>query len=529
MANFHHGVRVKDVDVGSRPFSTSSSSVIAIAGTAGKGAYNEPTLVTSLGDAVAKFGENLNDGFSLPYELAAIFGQTNAQVVVVNVADPTSTTANGAENIVFNVNNEASLAKRYVSSVVVGTTIKGKQTFDGNDLITLPAGITSVDSVKSEDGVTTYALTTDYTVASNVITRVGGGSIAAGAKVLVEYTATLVENTDYTLDLELGKFTRLTAGKLIPEATLAITSYNSVSTTVTDNDVIGGVSGGGVYTGVNAFLAAKDKVKVKPTIIAAPNFSYTKPTSGANLVLAELLTVAEKLAAQVISNTDNVTKEEMVAFKELHQSKRLFLIGSWEAVTYNGVKVNKPGTAKVLGLIAKNDEQNGVGTSPSNKKLNGVTEIVNPFSFSLTEVGFDTDYLNERGINLIVNEGGFRLWGNRTTSADTKWQFINVVRTADFIKAAIAANHLWAVDRNITDDYINELIKRINDFLADQIGARNLLKGRAWADEVLNTPTNKQAGKLFINFEYAVPSPAEDITFQAQLVNGYISEVEENN
>lgn len=62
-------------------------------------------------------------------------------------------------------------------------------------IITLPAGITSVTSVKNQAGTVTYSSPADYTVSGNLITRVNGGAIAPGATVKITYVGTFVKTS----------------------------------------------------------------------------------------------------------------------------------------------------------------------------------------------------------------------------------------------------------------------------------------------------------------------------------------------
>lgn len=82
MSEFLHGVEIIELDNGTRPIKTVKSSVIGLVGTAPKGPVNVPTLIMgSKKDAVETFGP-------IPQALDAIFNQTGAMVVVINVADP---------------------------------------------------------------------------------------------------------------------------------------------------------------------------------------------------------------------------------------------------------------------------------------------------------------------------------------------------------------------------------------------------------------------------------------------------------
>jgi phage tail sheath protein FI len=89
---FLHGAEVVQIDTGSQPVTTPSSAVIGLVGSAPFGPLNTPTLIggsQSLG--VTTFGP-AGYGFTIPDALAAIFAQCGAQVVVVNVADPSDNT-----------------------------------------------------------------------------------------------------------------------------------------------------------------------------------------------------------------------------------------------------------------------------------------------------------------------------------------------------------------------------------------------------------------------------------------------------
>lgn len=91
--SFFHGVTVSLVDTGARPISIPSSSIIGLVGifTTGSGlaAYNEPVLIVSYREAVAKFGA------SAPITLAlkGVFDQSSAVVIAVGVQEGVDSTA----------------------------------------------------------------------------------------------------------------------------------------------------------------------------------------------------------------------------------------------------------------------------------------------------------------------------------------------------------------------------------------------------------------------------------------------------
>jgi len=401
---FLHGVEIIEIDDGARPIQTVKSSVIGLIGTASKGPVNTPTLLLgSSSEAVTIFGSDAN--FSIPSALDAIFKQTGAMVVVINVADPTNST-------------------------------------------------------------------------------------------------------------------HLTAGVLDP-------------TKITLSDIIGGVDGTtGKYKGVSALLAAQSEVAVTPRILIAPNFTHQTPLDEneepvANPVVAELLTVAERLRAVIIADCPNTNKTDAVNYSNDWGSPRIYPVFPWVKIlnTANNTIVEKPSSARIAGLIAKSDNERGFWWSPSNMVINGIVGISKPIDFALGDSNCTANFLNENDIATIIQQDGFRLWGNRTASADPKWMFLQTRRTADMINDSLLKAHLWAVDRNITKTYIEDVLEGVNNYLRylKSIGA--IIDGKAFVNPELNTPDQIAQGKITFDFDFTPPYPAEHITFRSRMTDEYLEEL----
>ncbi len=131
--------------------------------------------------------------------------------------------------------------------------------------------------------------------------------------------------------------------------------------------------------------------------------------------------------------------------------------------------------------------------------------------------------MNENEVTTIIHQNGYRLWGNRTCSNDSKWAFLSVRRTADLINDSLLRAHLWAVDRNITKTYIDDVIEGVNSYLANLKAQGAIISGKCYATSELNTPANIASGKVYFDFEFTPPYPAEQITFRSRLVNSEIS------
>jgi len=298
-------------------------------------------------------------------------------------------------------------------------------------------------------------------------------------------------------------------------------------------NVIGGVDAEtGHYRGVHAFLAAQSVVKVTPRILCAPGFTHQHPIDPddetrqlANPVVAELLGIAERLRATIIADGPNTTDEAAIAYRQDWGSPRVYVVDPWVRVLRNEVIVTEPASARVAGLIAQIDAERGFWWSPSNNVISGVIGTARPIDFTLGDANCRANLLNEREVATIIQEDGYRLWGNRTCSSDSKWAFLSVRRTADMINESILQAHLWAVDRNITKTYVEDVLEGVNAYLRHLKAVGAILGGRCWADEELNTPDQVAQGKVYFDFEFTAPYPAERVTFRSHLVHDYIEEV----
>ncbi|MCL6230196.1 phage tail sheath subtilisin-like domain-containing protein [Bartonella bilalgolemii] len=315
------------------------------------------------------------------------------------------------------------------------------------------------------------------------------------------------------------------------------------SENATLTNILGGVNENGAYEGVHAFIGAQSIVGQTPRILIAPGFTHQRQSSvsieenrtGAiakaeisttsNPVAAELIGIAERLRAIVVIDAPNTTDEAALSTAKDFDSKRAILIDPFVKVNRNGKIVKQPASAAIAGVIAKTDFTHGFWHSPSNKVINGIVGISRPIDFSIGDRSSRANLLNEQNITTIIRENGYRLWGNRTLSSDTKFAFLSVVRTADMINDAILRGHLWAVDRNIKRTYLNDVSESVNAYLRDLKAQGAILGGRCTPDLELNTTSAIQDGRVYFNVEFTPTTPAEHITFRSQIINDYLEEI----
>ena len=298
-------------------------------------------------------------------------------------------------------------------------------------------------------------------------------------------------------------------------------------------NIIGGTDAStGQYEGVQAFLAAKSIAKVVPRILIAPGFTSYKPDDPdnvgkklANPVVSELVGIAERLKAVIIADGPNTNDADAISYREDWGSPRVYVVDPAVKVMRGKNIVTEPVSPRVAGLIAKIDNDRGFWWSPSNQTMNGILGTHRPIDFALGDPNARANYLNENEVTTIIQEDGYRLWGNRTCSSDPRWAFLSVRRTADMINESLLCAHLWAVDRNITKVYVEEVTEGVNAYLRHLKAQGAILGGKCWADPDLNTPQSIQDGKIYFNFDFTPPYPAEHVIFRSHLVDDYIVEV----
>ncbi len=281
----------------------------------------------------------------------------------------------------------------------------------------------------------------------------------------------------------------------------------------------------GSMTGVYALLKAKSSVGLQPRIVIAPEFS-----DDANVRAALQVTAARLRAVAPVESPDTTDYQDVItSFKDLKGS-RLYPI-------YPDVRLPDPigvvgGSAMVAALIAKTDAALGFWVSPSNRLLTAAIGLSHPVEFSLDPSAGESgaNLLNRNRIATWVNEQGFRLWGNRTLAdetdqIDSQHKFLSVRRIRDFIDDAILASHLWAVDRNITKNYVSDVMESINNYFRDLKAQEAILGGHCWIDPELNTVNKIREGHVTFDYEFTPPYPAERLTFRSLLSDDHIKEI----
>lgn len=134
-------------------------------------------------------------------------------------------------------------------------------------------------------------------------------------------------------------------------------------------------------------------------------------------------------------------------------------------------------------------------------------------------------FLNENGVATIIQHEGFRLFGNRSTSHAPKWQFLSVRRTADILHDALVKAHFWAVDRNLSKTYFDDVAESVNAYIAKLQTQGALLGGSCKPSPELNSAADLANGHVYFDIAFTPPYPTERLTFRSLLVHNALQEV----
>lgn len=546
--DFFHGIESVLLNDQAPPIRVLKSSVIGIVGTAGKGPVNEPIVLTSSTGVTSRrvvadlLGEYHSDGFTLPEAIDGIFDQAGATIVAVNVCDPAVHRSTNTVRTTFGQTRHAPTPHpHHITTAVFGGGITVAREVNSNGAY-LPPGVT-IDRVSGHtiDGTVDLTDYTDYQVEpSEASVRVNfeDAVLDTYKRVTIEYSVGggLEEGRDYFIDQEAGVLSVPVEGSRIAFGSSLEVEYTYVDPTkVTEGDIIGAVGANDEATGIFALRTAPAKVELRPRILIAPRFTQAVTPGQKNPVVDELNTAAKTLGARVVADAPNLDKVTAIEYASFFSAPddRVYIhypdivVRDPDGETARDTKT-QPASARIAGLIAKNDRTRGWWTSPSNQTIDGVLALSKALTTGLSAADTDTNFLNSKGVTTTIIENGFRLWGNRQANME----FLSVHRTADIIAESVVQSHLWAVDRNIGAGLLDQIVEGVKAFLRRLEGLGAIVPNPSpdrdndvWADPSLNTPESVADGDLFIDYRFNPAPNAEHITFRAHLTRDYTAEL----
>ncbi|WP_315807494.1 phage tail sheath protein [Pseudomonas sp. C9-3] len=301
-------------------------------------------------------------------------------------------------------------------------------------------------------------------------------------------------------------------------ATIVVRVTEGADAAKTNTALIGTTDATGKYTGMKALLTAKAKFGVVPRILGVPGFD-TQPVATALIALAQQMRSFAYLSAYGAK-----TKEEAYAYRQAIGAREAMVIWPdfqrWDTATSK--TVTAPAVARALGLRAKIDQEIGWHKTLSNIPVNGVTGTSADVWWDLQTPSTDAGYLNEKDITTLINQGGFRFWGNRTCSPDPLFAFENYTRTAQLLADMMGEAHLWAIDKPLHPSLGRDLIEGVNAKLRELKAQGFLIDGEAWFDPAVNDKDTLKAGRFYIDYAYTPVPPLEDLNFRQRITDRFL-------
>ena len=461
MSDYRHGVSIqRSSKTTPPPVRLRSVSAVGVVGTAYSGPVGAERI-SSLGEGLATYGES---GGTLPDALRAIFAQALVPVVAVNVfdSDPDS---------------------------------------PGSDLT----------AVADED-------VTDAAGSA----KLAHARVAASSLVLTNAAqdTTYVAGTDFELDPLTGAITRIaTSASTYAEGASLKADYKWADlSAVVSGDLIGVDADG---TGLWALPGAETAAGLRPDVICAPGWRDAT-------VKAALGLVGNRLGATVVADGPGTTEAAAFAEAALLDSQRMLLVDPDVLVDPGDGTgpVKRPPSGYVAGAISANDAENGYWDSPSNRPIKGIIGVSRATD---TLPGGAGDRLGAKNVATIVRgRSGFKLWGGRVVGADSARtgpeRFLSVRRIMDRLELALLENFEWAIDRNISQDFLDNVAGAVQAHMralqAPDIGA--LLDGDCQpAGANVNTDESLADGDVYFNFEILPAIQAERIGFIVSVRSDY--------
>lgn len=178
--------------------------------------------------------------------------------------------------------------------------------------------------------------------------------------------------------------------------------------------------------------------------------------------------------------------------------------------------------ARILGARAMLDEKVGPHKSISNTEIQGISALKYPRSFGLLDINSEANTINNLDVTTLIREKGFRVWGNRTCSADPIWAFEPTVRVASIIKETIAESFIWAMDKPMHPSLMIDIINTINAKLAEKVYKGWLLGAQVFIDPKKIEKERVSNGIFAFDYEFTVAPPLENIELNQHVSDRFI-------
>jgi phage tail sheath protein FI len=496
------GVYVVEKEPGSRPIEGVGTAVAAFVGLAADGPHNTPTLVTNWTQFVTTFG-GFVEGSYLAHAVNGFFRNAGGKAYVVRVGAEASSPAAASE-----------LPSAVESGTVAYSITAQEEGEAGNDIVVEVADPSEGDPAESFRLVARRGSTEE--TFDNLTSKAG------------DRNAVTTVNAESKL-IQLEEVGKTAVAKRRPTSgTYQLTGGTSVAPAAIDtDDYVGDVQ---ERTGVGG-LEELDEV----TMVCVPDLVAAFQQGSMDLD-------AVKGVQEAIVNHCSNLKDRM-AILDSPPGLNPQQVKDWQAANANfdsafaalyypwievadpvtGENIEVPPCGHMAGIWSRSDDTRGVFKAPANEPVRGALDLATQVTRG------EQDLLNPAGINVIRTfpGRGIRVWGARTLSSDSTWQYLNVRRLFNYIEESILEGTEWVVFEPNDQELWQRIKRTIAAFLTGLwrdgalFGATPEQAFYVKCDEETNPSDIVEAGQVVVEIGIAPVRPAEFVVINIrQLLGG---------
>lgn len=270
-----------------------------------------------------------------------------------------------------------------------------------------------------------------------------------------------------------------------------------------------------VAAAVQKLESAQSVVGFRPKILGAPGFDT-------QVVAAKLAETARKLRgfAYASAGGDGAdTIAEAVTYRGEFSERELMLL--YPDGKRGSDQVHA--AALAMGLRARIDREMGWHKTISNVPLSSVTGITQAMSYDFEDMTSDAGVLNAAAITALINDTGYRFWGNRTCSDEPLFAFESTVRTNHVLKDTIAQGMRTYADKPLHPTLVRDILEEINAKFRELVRLGRLIGATAWYDPAENPNNALAAGKCAIRYDFTDVPPLEELGVTATKTDVYFA------
>jgi phage tail sheath protein FI len=500
------GVRVEEIEAGSRPIEGVGTAVAAFVGFAADGPFHTATLVTNWSQFTSTFG-GFVDGCYLAHSVYAYFNNGGGSAYIVRVGRDTGGEPSTAR-AELTAGGEQPLASYRVCALEPGDagngiTVEVTDVHEGQQ----PETFRVVVRKDGRPDEVFEGLTTSRKARTNVAT-------------VVNATSTMIRLEEA---VATGTVERPTPGTV----TLAGGANDAEPAQVTPAEYVGDSTDRTGFAGLEAIETVT--MVCVPDLMAAYqrgaiSREHVKAVQLAMIAHCELMgdrmAILDPLPGLGVQQVHDWRVNEAG-----YDSKFAALYYPWLTVfdPASGRNISVPPSGHLAGVWARNDATRGVHKAPANEVVRGAVEVDHQVTMG------ENDLLNPVGVNCIraFPGRGIRVWGARTLSSDPSWRYVNVRRLFNYVESSLLGGTSWVVFEPNDPDLWGRIRRTINGFLY-RVWLDGALFGRTpeqayyvKCDDETNPSEVIEAGQVVCEIGIAPVKPAEFVVFRlAQLPTG---------